>query len=329
MSDVQTKEPATEIEVPPTPPANLPAVPEPQRKVTVIPQSEKPTVLPQTKVAKIAAAISSVMAEVGVIAKDGTNRFHNYKFVQMQDVLQRLTPLLAKHGIMIMQTEVGRAMFDEDRAVSVQYQFTIAHSSGEVWPERPLQTGLSRCRDNKGGFDDKSLNKCHTAARKYFLMSLFQIPTGDQDDADLGQNDGPRRPARPAPNVMVDPETGEITDWSRGAKGSPEPVPADQPAPPAHPTGATPAGAGKVAPGDAGQAPAPVTALDKPAGAGADLTSDDLEAWDITLKGAAERGMAELGKAWASVPGKVQQTLKVALERRHKPRAMEVDAAAP
>jgi hypothetical protein len=47
-----------------------------------------------------------------------------------------------------------------------------------------MQTGMSRCRDSKGGFDDKSMNKCHTAARKYFLLALFQIPTGDIDDAD-------------------------------------------------------------------------------------------------------------------------------------------------
>ena len=49
------------------------------------------------------------------------------------------------------------------------------------------QTGVSTCRNSKGGWDDKSLNKCHTAARKYFLLSLFQIPTGEEDDADKGE----------------------------------------------------------------------------------------------------------------------------------------------
>ena len=157
-----------------------------------------------TRIDKIATAISAVMSEVGVVSKDGHNKFHGYRYAQMQDVLQRLTPLLAKHGLMIMQTEVGRAMFDEDRAVSVQYQFTIAHASGQVWPERPLQTGLSRCRDTKGGFDDKALNKCHTAARKYFLLALFQIPTGDEDDADHGANDGHSRTITPEQKQTLD-----------------------------------------------------------------------------------------------------------------------------
>ena len=66
--------------------------------------------------------------------------------------------------------------------------------SGETWPQPLRQTGVSTCRNSKGGWDDKSLNKCHTAARKYFLLSLFQIPTGEEADADFGEND--ERPAK-------------------------------------------------------------------------------------------------------------------------------------
>ena len=138
-----------------------------------------------SSIAKIATAIANVMARVGVVGKDGENKFHNYKYAKMEDVLRRVTPLIAAEGLVIVQTEIGRAMFDGDRAIAVKYAFTICHSSGEVWPERPVQTGLSRCRDSKGGFDDKCLNKCHTAARKYFILALFQVPTGVDEDADM------------------------------------------------------------------------------------------------------------------------------------------------
>jgi len=80
-------------------------------------------------------------------------------------------------------------MFDEENVIAVEYAFTVAHVSGETWPQPLRQTGVSTCRNSKGGWDDKSLNKCHTAARKYFLLALFQIPTGDEDDADHGEND--------------------------------------------------------------------------------------------------------------------------------------------
>jgi hypothetical protein len=102
----------------------------------------------------------------------------------MEDVLRRLTPLLGKHGIAIFQDETSRSMFDGDSVIAVTYEFIVAHESGETWPDRLRQTGVSRCRDGKGGWDDKAINKCHTAARKYFLLSLFQIPTGDEIDAD-------------------------------------------------------------------------------------------------------------------------------------------------
>jgi len=181
---------------------------------------------------KLTAALAAIMAEVGVVQKTGFNEFHRYRYAAMQDVLGTLTPLLARHGVIVMQTEHGKTMFDQDRVIAIEYEFTIAHSSGEVWPDRPRQTGMSGCRNRNGTFDDKCLNKCHTAARKYFLMALFQIATGD--DADKGDNDGAggRKP-QAKPDAMKedysshtayhdavpphDPETGEIIERPEGA----------------------------------------------------------------------------------------------------------------
>ena len=181
--------------------------PKPQPLVIVPHAAETVTLprapLPPAGVAKIASAIASIMTDIGVVAKDGQNKFHNYAYAKMEDILKRLTPLMARNGLVVFQTEVGRSMFDDDKVIAIQYAFTVCHSSGEIWPDRPLQTGMSRCRDSKGGFDDKALNKAHTAARKYFLLSLFQIPTGDDDDADAhdaAARSAPRRPNIPSPD---------------------------------------------------------------------------------------------------------------------------------
>jgi hypothetical protein len=173
-------------------------------------QAETPKAeLPVTPFGKLAAAIAGVMAELKPVEKSGWNDFHKYKYAKMGDLSIELTPLMGKHGIVVFQNEIDRAMFDDGRVISVRYEFTIVHSSGEIWPERPIITGMSRCRDSKGGFDDKSFNKAHTAARKYFLLSLFQIPTEDEEDADaerrreeraeLGRPAG-QRPQRRAPS---------------------------------------------------------------------------------------------------------------------------------
>jgi hypothetical protein len=152
--------------------------------------------------ATLVQAIASVMTEVHVVAKRGENEFHRYRYATMGDILQEITPLLGRHGIVIFQSETGRAMFDDDNVIAVEYSFTVAHASGETWPHVIKQTGVSACRNSKGGWDDKSLNKCHTAARKYFLLALFQIPTGDEADADQGETD--ERPAKQIVRTVVE-----------------------------------------------------------------------------------------------------------------------------
>jgi hypothetical protein len=47
------------------------------------------------------------------------------------------------------------------------------------------------------------LNKCHTAARKYFLLALFQIPTGDEEDADRGEDERPAKHITRAVRTVV------------------------------------------------------------------------------------------------------------------------------
>jgi len=141
----------------------------------------------------LVAAIAAVMNEVHVVAKRGENEFHRYRYATMGDILKEITPLLGRHGIVIFQSETGRAMFDDDNVIAIEYAFTVAHASGETWPHVIKQTGVSTCRNSKGGWDDKSLNKCHTAARKYFLLALFQIPTGDEADADQGEDERPAK----------------------------------------------------------------------------------------------------------------------------------------
>src|SRR5215470_15437087 len=152
----------------------------------------------------LVAAIAAVMNEVHVVAKRGENEFHRYRYATMGDILKEVTPLLGRHGIVIFQSEVGRAMFDDDNVIAIEYAFTVAHASGETWPHAIKQTGVSTCRNSKGGWDDKSLNKCHTAARKYFLLALFQIPTGEEDDADQGESERPAKQITRAVRTVVE-----------------------------------------------------------------------------------------------------------------------------
>jgi len=113
---------------------------------------------------EIVGAVVGVMGEIGVIEKAGWNDFHKYSYARIEDILQALTPLMAKHGIAVFQNEMHREMFDGDKVIAVTYRFVVAYRSGVTTPPQE-QSGMARCRDSKGGFDDKALAKAHTQAR--------------------------------------------------------------------------------------------------------------------------------------------------------------------
>lgn len=192
-----------------------------------IPEIAAPAPLPRTSFTKLAAAIAAATVDIGdnPVVKAGENKFQNYNYARMQDILGTLTPIMSKHGIVVLQSEVNRGFMDGGNAIYATYDFTILHNSGEVWPHMQRQTGVARTRDSKGGFDDKGLNKCHTAARKYFLMALFQIPTVDEEDADSanGYTRGGGRPVTRAQSNGPAPQS---------ENPAPDDVPQD-PGPPA------------------------------------------------------------------------------------------------
>jgi hypothetical protein len=165
--------------------------------------STPPPAISRNDVAALAGAIAKVMQAIGMVEKTGEHQYFKYSYTTMNDMLKKLTPLMAENGIAIIQDEINRH-FVEGNYVAASYEFTILHSSGAIWPHRPRFTGLSLAKSEKGGFDPACLNKCAIAARKYFLLSLFQIPAGDVDDADQGDNDHsapPKQAARAkAPN---------------------------------------------------------------------------------------------------------------------------------
>jgi hypothetical protein len=136
---------------------------------------------------KIAEAVLKVMSQVGYVQKKGVNSFQNYKYASIEGILEKIQPALVDCGLVIVQSEISHEIVAEGNLMEAVYEFTLHHSSGET-SAAIRQTGLSSLRNSKGGYDDKALNKCHTTARKYFILGLFQIPTGLADDADAEED---------------------------------------------------------------------------------------------------------------------------------------------
>jgi hypothetical protein len=108
--------------------------------------------------ATLVSAIAAVMAEVHTVAKRGVNQFHKYNYAKMEDILQEVTPLLGRHGLVIFQSETGRADRLQQRlkphALPQQLEIGKAHLPGR-WPRHDSTQQTQKCRPkaNRSAFN--------------------------------------------------------------------------------------------------------------------------------------------------------------------------------
>ena len=149
---------------------------------------------------QIAAKLNKIMADVGYIQKDGTNKFQNYTYLSEAGLLDKLRPALIKHGVVAIPSVVN---YDTQPAgttakgaqqflttVLIETQF-IDCESGESLSVRHVGQGM----DN----GDKGSYKATTGANKYTMFKTFQIPTGDDAEQESPEVAKPRTPASATP----------------------------------------------------------------------------------------------------------------------------------
>jgi hypothetical protein len=136
---------------------------------------------------KVFQAINAVQSDLSVtgIAKTRKNQQGSgYMFRGIDDVYQALSPLLAKHGLVIIPRMLTRTC--EERAskaggalfyVTVEAEFDFV--SAEDGSKATART-FGEAMDS----GDKATNKAMSAAYKYAAFQTFAIPTEGNPDAD-------------------------------------------------------------------------------------------------------------------------------------------------
>lgn len=177
---------------------------------------------------EILKALNAVMSEVGYVQKGGKNQFHNYRYAGEADLLEKLRPAMVKHGLILIPSGAERSPIDEHGNTHVAIDYTLAHVSGAVWPEKIRAFGSGNDRNSKGGVQDKGTYKAITGANKYLLFKLFQIETGDDPEKDEEKPDtrpaaaaAPSRPKAAEPTTgfqLISPENGAVVEtFERGS----------------------------------------------------------------------------------------------------------------
>jgi len=169
---------------------------------------------------KISKAIANCMKEVGTIKKRGVNEFFNYRYARFEDLLYAITPLMGEQGLALTQSEIKVETVEGNR-LSILYEFIMYHESGESLPPQ-MHRGMCTSRSRKGDFDDKAVAKCHTAAKKQFLLGQFNVPAGDFEDPDE-DTDATQKPVpgpsqeQAAPQEKPGPARGAVPAQAKSA----------------------------------------------------------------------------------------------------------------
>lgn len=134
-------------------------------------------------------SITAIMQDVGAIGKDKKNQQQGFSYRGIDDVLNHMQPLLAKHKVFVMPEvlEQTREERQTSRGGNLIYsickiKFTFCAEDGSSVAAITIGEGM----DN----GDKASNKAMSAAFKYALFQVFCIPTEEMKDSDAETPEG-------------------------------------------------------------------------------------------------------------------------------------------
>ncbi len=139
----------------------------------------------ETETKKIYEAIPKIMDEIGHIGKDKKNTQQGFMFRGIDQVMNTMKPLLAKHGVFVVP-EIVNTIREERTTKSGSNLLYTMHT---IRYHFTADDGSEVCAVVVGeGMDsaDKSSNKAMAVAFKYACFQVFCIPTEEmaKDDPD-------------------------------------------------------------------------------------------------------------------------------------------------
>lgn len=135
------------------------------------------------QVYKAIAAVSAELSGVG-IAKQQKNVAQGFSFRGIDDVMNTLSPILAKHGLMMLPRVLERQVTERANArggvlfsVCVEVEFDLVAAEDA---SRHTIRVVGEAMDS----GDKATNKAMSAAYKYAAFQTFCVPLVGTEDAD-------------------------------------------------------------------------------------------------------------------------------------------------
>jgi hypothetical protein len=119
-------------------------------------------------ITEISKALVEFNKELSRIEKDANNPFFKNSYATLDTILDTVRPILARHGISILQMPSGNGELIEMRTI-------LLHTSGEF-----IESPVVAMKAVKN--DPQSLGSTITYAKRYSISAMLGISTGDKDD---------------------------------------------------------------------------------------------------------------------------------------------------
>lgn len=163
-----------------------------------------------TEITKLAAALVKATADLKNIVKDSTGNIptkgggsYSYSYAALPGVVEAVRPVLAKHGIAVVQGMMPEPLMGAEGDVSaVTIETTLLHESGE-WLRTAAVIPVSQPTA-------QGVGSAITYGRRYALLAVVGLAADDDDDGAEASR----------------PRTGHATG-TRGSASQPQEVPWD------------------------------------------------------------------------------------------------------
>lgn len=139
--------------------------------------------------AKLGAKIENLSIAIGALAKDGTNRFSDYKYISNEQMVTALRHKCLEHGISIIPSFDS---YEEKEFTSDKGKLTFRTIVTMFYKIIDLETGHFEISKFVGAEQDnggKSMQQAITQCTKYFYFKLFNVTSSEDKDADAHTNE--------------------------------------------------------------------------------------------------------------------------------------------
>ncbi|KWX79951.1 ERF family protein [Paenibacillus jilunlii] len=152
-------------------------------------------------IVNLAKALVAFNLEVKIIEKDASNPHFKNAYATLDTIVNEVRPILAKHGLVVMQFPGG----DGEKYT---LRTMLVHESGEWIESEPLT--MKPVKN-----DPQGIGSCTTYARRYSLSAMLSLNTGEDDDGEQSSNAPAQPPAAP-PRASNPPANTNTQSTSSG-----------------------------------------------------------------------------------------------------------------